>query len=554
MSENDVRELEDAYWKHLLMKGERPMSVYAFMDSLGREEADFYQSYTSLDNLEASYWLATVDGTIRVLEEDEDYADYPADQKLLAFFFTYITYIQGARSRFVEYFPKLHLKHGVMMPSSLKGMGRRFRAYAEGIVSEGVEQGVFADRKKLLEQWQQLKLLPHHNMQNKAQEMVSHYKSLIKEDSNWVEPLPEKLKTMDDEQKIRYWLYRLRDLDMGQHSDPGACYVLNEIFWEVSEVNPALELKKMGETAIPYLIEHLSDSRPTRCKGHWRSYWPEGHYLLRYQDAAIQILNEILPARFYGRVDAEYFSQESSAVQKEVIDAITEWYQVSRNVSELDKRWLAVPLIPDLYSKLGLLDSLSSNKVPNLRVQFELYQLCKDCDPLVLPQISYSLCNCGDTSQLDQVISAYCLKKYRDDPNAEDYALRQIVLYGNADQLKKMKVYFGLGDNTSLASQWEVFRHLVDYGSGTFRHFPKKYDKSQFPLDLLIDSLEMKSEWATSHTGTEKWVIRKCDEAAETIQLFSEKDFGFKARATVEEKDRIIAEIQQWFKDSQNKQ
>ncbi len=140
-------ELQDAYWKYLLIEGARPKSVFALMDSLQREEAEFYQSYASLEALESSYWQSTVDGTIRVLKADEDYAEYPADQKLLAFFYTYITHIQGSRSRFVEYFPKPSLGS----TDSLKGMSQSFKTYAKEIVSEGVQQGIFADRKKMLD-------------------------------------------------------------------------------------------------------------------------------------------------------------------------------------------------------------------------------------------------------------------------------------------------------------------------------------------------------------------------------------------------------------------
>ncbi|MGJ8657673.1 MAG: hypothetical protein ACSHX6_14595 [Akkermansiaceae bacterium] len=147
MSENVRDELQTAYWKYLLTEGERPKSVYAFMDALGREEAEFYESYANLEAVESGYWQATVDETIKVLEGDADYAEYSADQKLLAFFFTYITHIQGSRSRFVGFFPRpVGGNSGI-----LKGMSDRFREFAKGIVGEGVQQGIFADRKKLLE-------------------------------------------------------------------------------------------------------------------------------------------------------------------------------------------------------------------------------------------------------------------------------------------------------------------------------------------------------------------------------------------------------------------
>ncbi len=158
MPEIKKNDLQDAYWNHLLLKGERPKSVYALMLSLERDEAEFYESYASLEVLEASYWQMTVDATIEVLEKDEDYAAYPADQKLLAFFYTYISHIQGSRSRLVEYFPSM--KHIMaVMPTKgdrLKGMRHSFKHFAKSVVAEGVEHKIFADRKKLTEQYDRL--------------------------------------------------------------------------------------------------------------------------------------------------------------------------------------------------------------------------------------------------------------------------------------------------------------------------------------------------------------------------------------------------------------
>jgi len=154
MSEISKNELQEAYWKHLLIEGLRPKSVYAFMDAMESEEAEFYQSFSSLESLEAGYWQATVDETINVLEKDDEYMEYPADQKLLAFFFTYITHIQGSRSRFVGYFPKSKSMMGMgCHGDSLKGLRTSFKGFAKAIVQEGGQQGIFADRKKLLDHY-----------------------------------------------------------------------------------------------------------------------------------------------------------------------------------------------------------------------------------------------------------------------------------------------------------------------------------------------------------------------------------------------------------------
>lgn len=139
-------ELQDSYWRYILTEGEKPKSVFAFMEHHELEEAEFYSHFSGFDTLEIMYWQSTVTETIDVLEKDDDYAEYLADQKLLAFLFTYIAHIQKHRSRFVQYFPKM----SGMTPGALKSMKESFSQFANGIVNEGVQQGVFADRKRLL--------------------------------------------------------------------------------------------------------------------------------------------------------------------------------------------------------------------------------------------------------------------------------------------------------------------------------------------------------------------------------------------------------------------
>jgi hypothetical protein len=148
-------------------------------------------------------------------------------------------------------------------------------------------------RKELLKQWEKVAIIPHHPYRNEARGMVKHYQSLLDEDARWVEPDEKALAKLTTDQKVAYWLYHLRDLDIGQYSDPGHCDVLERFAFGFrgadKKPNAAVELKKLGMAAVPALIEHLDDARPTRCKGHWRRFWPDGHYLLRYGDCCQQI-------------------------------------------------------------------------------------------------------------------------------------------------------------------------------------------------------------------------------------------------------------------------
>jgi hypothetical protein len=137
---------------------------------------------------------------------------------------------------------------------------------------------------------------------------------------------------MTTEQQASYWLYHLRDLDVGQWSDPGRCSVFGGRFGffpseeENKKPNAAVELKKLGMAAIPQIIAHLDDDRPARCKGHWRRYWPDGHYLLRYGDCCQQIFQAITGKTLY--TSGGYPMQEGKGKQcKEIAARWWENYQ-----------------------------------------------------------------------------------------------------------------------------------------------------------------------------------------------------------------------------------
>ncbi len=143
-------ELEKKYWHVLLTTGKRQTSVYAFTQEIEIEESEFYKHAASFESLEASYWNRLVEETIEVLNEDADYAAYPCDQKVLAFFYTFFAHAQKNRSRLVEFFPRPGCY------KTLKPMRQRFIEFAKIVIEEGVESGSIADRKKLTEKYPQL--------------------------------------------------------------------------------------------------------------------------------------------------------------------------------------------------------------------------------------------------------------------------------------------------------------------------------------------------------------------------------------------------------------
>jgi hypothetical protein len=147
-------------------------------------------------------------------------------------------------------------------------------------------------RSELVEQWKKLAMIPCNEYADGAREMVCLYQKLLADDKNWGEPKKEDFTKMTAEQQVTYWMYKLRETDAWQGKQPGSCDVIDDFCW-ADRPNPARELYDLGWAAVPRLIEHLDDPRPTRCVGFCRSHWHTTYYLLRYGDCCWQIFREI---------------------------------------------------------------------------------------------------------------------------------------------------------------------------------------------------------------------------------------------------------------------
>lgn len=159
-------------------------------------------------------------------------------------------------------------------------------------------------RGEVLKLWQRLLALPKNEFKEEAELMVEGYTQLIDEDTRWTEPTEEERKQFSRDQKFDYWLYKLRDHNAGQWSDPGMCNVFMDplvLAERETQPNPAKEISDLGVEIVPRLIEHMDDMRPTRCKGHWRRFVSEGHMLLRYGDCCVQIFERITEHQIYRR-------------------------------------------------------------------------------------------------------------------------------------------------------------------------------------------------------------------------------------------------------------
>ncbi len=147
-----------------------------------------------------------------------------------------------------------------------------------------------APRIHLLEVWEIIGKLPLDSAVAEAKILIEGCKSLIEEDRVWQEP--NSFTALSSEQKAAYWIYHLRDLDDSMYDDAGVVSagrssrrILNDFLLPQPapiKINPAKELKKLGLAALPAVIAHLDDPRPTRTGP-----------LLRYGDCCQQIFEAI---------------------------------------------------------------------------------------------------------------------------------------------------------------------------------------------------------------------------------------------------------------------
>jgi HEAT repeat protein len=128
------------------------------------------------------------------------------------------------------------------------------------------------------------------------------------------------VRPIDKQARIEDLIFRLRDLEAYQWSQPGFCDVLSN-GWVDEEPNVADELLALGPAAVPALVEALDDRRPIRGIGYWRLFPPE-RTLLRVQDAALQLLAQLVPEPLYAhRLKNAYLSKEDPKTRKQIAEA-----------------------------------------------------------------------------------------------------------------------------------------------------------------------------------------------------------------------------------------
>jgi len=93
------------YSKFVLTEGKKPNSIYTFCQHIKVEETEFYQYFSSFEQIEASVFTTFFENTVKLLSQSEEYPTYDAKTQILSFYFTFFEQMNANRS-FV-----IHLLH-----------------------------------------------------------------------------------------------------------------------------------------------------------------------------------------------------------------------------------------------------------------------------------------------------------------------------------------------------------------------------------------------------------------------------------------------------------
>ena len=125
-----------AYTKMILEEGKKPNSIYHFCQLLKIEETQFYQFFSSFEQIEESVFEHFFENTFELLTKSEDYSNYDAKTKVLSFYFTFFEQLTANRSLV------LHLlnqeKNKLENLKKLIGLRKHYKNYIDSLGIETI--------------------------------------------------------------------------------------------------------------------------------------------------------------------------------------------------------------------------------------------------------------------------------------------------------------------------------------------------------------------------------------------------------------------------------
>jgi hypothetical protein len=229
-------------------------------------------------------------------------------------------------------------------------------------------QSELVPRRDLLETFQKLeKNFPRNPHGERVKSITKRLEQMVTEDAAHPKLSAREIAALPIEEQVREWIFRLRDQNGRQWSQPGYCDIFGELGGQGSKDSPAHQLVKVGYPAVPLLIDALDDERLTRSVEFSRDFF-FSHDVLTVSDAARQILNRIAGENFLnsvGKPQPEH--QEKSRADFRA--AVEKWWKDFRENGE--EQSLAARLsrgLPDPRQVVARLKEIAPTRVESALV------------------------------------------------------------------------------------------------------------------------------------------------------------------------------------------
>jgi hypothetical protein len=135
--------ISSAYIDFILTNGKKPVSVYEFVKKLKIDEQEFYKFFSSFEALEKSIWAGFIQSTLDSLAVSQEYQTFPAKEKLLSFYYTYVEVLKRNRS-----FISASMDKGpeMLWNNTLSKARDVFKVYVSELLAEATESGEVKQR------------------------------------------------------------------------------------------------------------------------------------------------------------------------------------------------------------------------------------------------------------------------------------------------------------------------------------------------------------------------------------------------------------------------
>lgn len=134
----------DNYINYIVNNKKLPGSIHSFMQELKLKESTFYKYFNSFNQLEKDFWNVLFERTLQSIQSQEVYLSYSVNEKLLAFYYTWVEILKDYRE-FVIY-TIAEEKIYELYPSGFDLFKQNFEVFAAQLIEEGIATEEIANR------------------------------------------------------------------------------------------------------------------------------------------------------------------------------------------------------------------------------------------------------------------------------------------------------------------------------------------------------------------------------------------------------------------------